>query len=256
MSIYDDDAAAALHFWLQRTCAISYWSSAHWRHHSAARRTTNSDCRSRWEPEHKNRRHTPYDSSSYHENSVWSVDAACKSPVIKAADYASEPLPENPSKPPPPPSPPKSDSPTPSDLPVPMLPLEDPKNPQWWLGCGVFGFDPYFKQTFYQFGASFSKADAYNVIDRFCKENVQRKRVIGKVGNYSIDKPGLKALSYVEKSYDTPGGSGKLQVRIQVDTDNRNRQGATCPNDDVFSFEAGKSELLVHPLPMTMHSRL
>ena len=171
----------------------------------------------------------------------WSVDAACKSPVLKAADHALDPLPQITSPPsPPPPNPAKSDSPTPSDLPVPMLPVEDPKNPQWWLGCGPFAVDPYFKNTFYQFGASFSKADAYNVIDQFCKENVERKRVIGKAGNHPVDKPDLKALPYVEKSYDTPGGSGKLQVRIQVDTDNKNRQGEKCPIDDVFSFEGGK----------------
>ena len=171
--------------------------------------------------------------------SEWSVGAACKSPSLKAADYASEPLPDLPMPSPRPPQPPIWDAPTAPGLPVLGLPVGDPKNPDWGRQCGPSSiwWDPYATpRVMFDYPTSFSYRDGYNAIEQFCNENIGRKRVIGMDGTHPRDdNKDLSAVSFVQKSYDTPT-SGKLQIRVQFDKDSKNREGKKCPSDQLWVF--------------------
>lgn len=109
------------------------------------------------------------------------------------------------------------------------------------MDCGPYASIPYDFHPFYQFGSSFSRDDGLNAIGQFCDEQIKKKRVVGKAGVHPKDNSKLTAVPLVVQTYEVPGGSGNIMIRMQADVDNKN--GFTqCPGKfDIYDFTSSKS---------------
>ncbi|KAK0128296.1 hypothetical protein ONS95_000271 [Cadophora gregata] len=171
---------------------------------------------------------TPSEPSSTSEEPI-TVDVPCTIPSIKAAERAVSIDPTPPEWIPPAGSP----APAPSEV-LPVLPIgidpDDPKFLKAWDYCGPGG-NPYLPGGFYQFGSSFSRDDGLWAIDQFCGE--ARDKSI-QVGEKTTDIP--DAIEFFQKTYDTPGKSGKIIVTSNNDKDQKNPVGVECPAKHVYNF--------------------
>jgi hypothetical protein len=118
-----------------------------------------------------------------------------------------------------------------------VLPIinADSAHPTAFLGCGPYAGNPYYNGGFYQFGTSFSRSDGLNAIDQFCNEEYDTKRIVGKAGLHpSSDKDNSRtAVPLVVRTYNVPGGSGKIMIRLQADVDNKNGVNE-CPGTNIY----------------------
>ncbi|KAI9670051.1 MAG: hypothetical protein M1817_004531 [Caeruleum heppii] len=176
--------------------------------------------------------------------------ASCNAPTLKAKDLASSAPPSPTTPDPPPPATGQSFSTAEEPLPVLEIVNTQPINPNApgptataALNCGSEA-GPYSPGSFYQYGKSFSRLDGLNAIAQFCDDQVKKKTVVGDPAARAEEKPKVKPTTVVTGVYDTPGGSGKIRVRLQTDVDNR-QEGQDCPGKVVYNFDASK----ISPLP-------
>ncbi|KAG4415605.1 hypothetical protein IFR04_011274 [Cadophora malorum] len=164
---------------------------------------------------------TPSEPSSTSEESI-TVDVPCTIPSIKGAERAVSINPTPPAWVPPAGSP----APAPSEV-LPVLPVrvdpDDPKSLKAWDQCGPGG-NPYLPGGFYQFGSSFSRNDGLWAIDKFCTEARDMSLI---VGQKTEEFP--NAVEFFQKTYDTPGGSGKIIITSNNDKSSKNPVGLECP---------------------------
>ncbi|KAG4438656.1 hypothetical protein IFR05_005837 [Cadophora sp. M221] len=171
---------------------------------------------------------TPSAPTSTSEETI-TVNVPCTVPSIKAADYAVSINPTPPAWIPPVGSP----APAPTEA-LPVLPVRlDPNNPsipKAWDFCGPGG-NPYLPGGFYQFSSAFSRNDGLWAIDKFCAEARDMSLRIGEK-----DPEYQDAIPFFQKTYDTPGGSGKIIITSNNDKDNSNKVGVDCPGHWNYSF--------------------